>query len=319
MRADSDTSVDAPGDYRRAMDFDVIVIGSVNRDVSVMTPRLPRAGETVIGTRHFLGPGGKGANQAVAVARLGGNVGLIAMVGADEVGVSMLEGLTQEGVDVSGVGIDPDTATGIAVITIDANAENTIVVSPGANQQLTPEHIARNATAISKARVVLAQLEVPLETIEAAARISRGVFCLNPAPAQPLPSELLERVDVLVPNRPELSMLSGRGALVGNDEVADAARDLRPNGPTVVTLGSDGAVLVENSGTRRFRAFAVEPVDPTGAGDAFCGALAFSLSRGNGLEETVAFSSAAGALSTTQVGAQSGMPSLGQVEALVSA
>ena len=301
------------------MGFDVIVIGSVNNDVSVMTPRLPRPGETVIGTRHFFGPGGKGANQAVAVARLGGNVGLVAMVGADEGGGSMLEGLADEGVDVSGVGIDPEAATGIAVITIDANAENTIVVSPGANHRLTPEHIDRNATAISNARVVLAQLEVPLETIEAAARISRGVFCLNPAPARPLPTELLERVDVLVPNRSELSALSGSGAVVGNDEVADVARGLRPQRPTVVTLGSDGAVLVEGAQTRRFQAFPVEAIDPTGAGDAFCGALAFSLSRGDALEEAVAFSSAAGAVSVTQAGAQSGMPSLGQVEALVGA
>lgn len=301
------------------MGFDVLVIGSVNNDVSVMTPRLPRPGETVIGTRHFFGPGGKGANQAVAVARLGGNVGLVAMVGADEVGGSMVKGLADEGVDVSGVGIDPDAATGIAVITIDANAENTIVVSPGANHQLTPEHIDRNAAAISNARVVLAQLEVPLETIEAAARISRGVFCLNPAPARPLPNELLEMVDVLVPNRSELSELSGSGAVVGNDEVADVARGLRPQGPTVVTLGSDGAVLVEGALTRRFQAFAVEAIDPTGAGDAFCGALALSLSRGDGLEEAVLFSSAAGAASVTQPGAQSGMPSIGQVEALVGA
>lgn len=300
------------------MSFDVIVIGSVNNDVSVMTPHLPRAGETVIGTRHFFGPGGKGANQAVAVARLGGEVGLIAMVGGDEMGGTMLDGLAEEGVDVTGVGIDPDAATGIAVITIDADAENTIVGSPGANQRLTPEHIARNATAISKARVVLAQLEVPVETVEAAARITKGIFCLNPAPAQPLPTELLERVDVLVPNRSELSVLSGGGDMIGNDDVADIARGLRPQGSTVVTLGRDGAVLVEGARMRRFRAFDVEAIDPTGAGDAFCGALAFSLSRGDGLEEAVAFSSAASAISVTQAGAQSGMPTLAQVEALLT-
>jgi ribokinase len=301
------------------MGFDVLVIGSVNNDVSVMTPRLPRVGETVIGTRHFFGPGGKGANQAVAAARLGGKVALVAMVGADEMGGSMLEGLADEGVDVSGVGIDPHAATGIAVITIDADAENTIVVSPGANQHLTPEHIARNAQAISEARVVLAQLEVPLETVEAAARVAKGIFCLNPAPAQPIPSELLERVDVLVPNRSELSVLGGSGTMIGNDDVGDFARGLRPQGPTVVTLGSEGAVLVEHSAMRRFQAFDVEAVDPTGAGDSFCGALAFSLSRGEGLDEAVAFSCAASAVSVTKAGAQSGMPSLGQVEALLGA
>jgi ribokinase len=160
---------------------------------------------------------------------------------------------------------------------------------------------------------------VPLESVETAARITKGIFCLNPAPAQPLPTELLERVDVLVPNRSELSVLRGSGSIVGNDDVADVARGLRPQGPTVVTLGSAGAVLVEGARMRRFQAFAVEAIDPTGAGDAFCGALAFSLSRGDGLEEAVAFSSAAGAVSVTQAGAQSGMPSLGQVEALVGA
>ncbi len=300
------------------MGFDVVVIGSVNNDVTVMTPRLPRPGETVIGTRHFVGPGGKGANQAVAVARLGGNVGLVAVVGDDELGEAMRAGLAGEGVGVSAVEIDPEAATGIAVITVDADAENTIVVSPGANRLLTPGVVERNAAVISSARVVVAQLEVPVEAVLAAARISTGVFCLNPAPAQSLPSELLDRVDVLVPNRSELSVLAGRDDLVGAADVPDAARAIRPHGTTVVTLGSDGAMLVGQESVDRYGALPVEAVDPTGAGDAFCGALAFSLSRGDDIETAVAFSTAAGALAVTRAGAQAGMPTLAEVEALLT-
>lgn len=299
------------------MGFDVVVIGSVNNDVTVMTPRLPRAGETVIGASHFIGPGGKGANQAVAVARLGGSVGLVAVVGADELGEAMRAGLGDEGVDNSAVGVDGDASTGIAVITVDADAENTIVVSPGANQLLTPDVIDRNSAAISGARVVIAQLEVPIESVLAAARACTGIFCLNPAPAQALPAELLDRVDVLIPNRSELSVLAGRDEVVGNDEVPAAARTIRPDGTTVVTLGSDGAMLVSPESVERYQAFPVEAVDPTGAGDTFCGALAYSLSRGHDIEKAVAFSSAAGAIAVTRVGAQAGMPTLREVEALL--
>ncbi len=299
------------------MGFDVVVIGSVNNDVTVMTPRLPRSGETVIGTRHFIGPGGKGANQAIAVARLGGRVGLVAVVGTDELGVTMRAGLGDEGVDISPVEIDGGASTGIAVITVDSDAENTIVVSPGANRLLTPDVIARHAAAISAATVVVAQLEVPVESVLAAAQACTGIFCLNPAPAQTLPGELLELVDVLIPNRSELSVLAGRDEFVRNDDVAAAARSVRSNGDTVVTLGSDGAMLVGNDSVVTFESHPVEAVDPTGAGDAFCGALAYSLSRGDEIEQAVGFSVAAGALAVTRAGAQAGMPSRGDVEALL--
>lgn len=301
------------------MDFDVVVIGSINYDISVFAPRLPRPGETLLGSGHFFGPGGKGANQAVAVARLGATVGLIGRVGDDDFGVSLVEGLAGEGVDVSAVGVDNDAATGVAVITIDEAAENTIVGSSGANMKLMPDHIADHAGMIAGAKVVLSQLEIPLDTVEAVGQIVTGIFVLNPAPARQLSVGLLDRVDVLVPNRSELSLMASIEHFANVDEVVSAARSMRPLGPTVITLGSEGAVVVgDGDDFDQIAAFEVNAVDPTGAGDAFCGALAFSLSRGRSLQEAASFASAAGALAVGTPGAQVGMPHLGDVEALLA-
>ncbi|HEY5891359.1 MAG TPA: ribokinase [Acidimicrobiia bacterium] len=299
------------------MEFDVVVVGSINYDISVMTPRLPMPGETLIGSRHFFGPGGKGANQAVAVARLGGRVALVGRLGRDEWGAALLSGLAGEGVDVAAVDTDSDAATGIAVITIDSNAENTIVGNSGANMRITPEHIASHANVISGASVVLAQLEIPLETVEAVAELATGTFVLNPAPAQVLPGHLLERVGVLIPNRSELSLMAGGVTLDSVDDVVQAARSLRPGDTTVVTLGGDGAVLIDRDGFASVPSFPVDAIDPTGAGDAFCGAFAFSLSRGTQISEAVRFASAAGALAVSEPGAQAGMPHCSDVEALL--
>lgn len=299
------------------MDLDVLVIGSINMDVSVLTHRLPRPGETLIGKGHFLGPGGKGANQAVAIARLGGSVGLLGRVGEDEWGRALVTGLEVEGVDVSTVATDP-AGTGLAIITIDDDAENTIVASPGANAQLTPETIRQNSSLIARAKVVLAQLEVPVETIEAAAEATDGIFCLNPAPAQPLPPSLLAMTDVLVPNRSELTVLAGETTIVKTDEVALVARRINPSGATIVTLGRDGALLVDDGDEVHYPAHEVRAVDPTGAGDTFCGALALALSRGDDFSTAVPFASAAAAISVTHRGAQAGMPTLAEVESLLA-
>lgn len=294
----------------------MVVVGSINYDISVFTPRLPQPGETMIGSGHFFGAGGKGANQAVAIARLGGRVALVGRVGSDEWGAKLLAGLEVEGVDISAVGIDVEDATGIAVIEIDSNAENTIVGSPGANRNLASDHVAANKTLIAGAGVVLAQLEVPLDTVAAVAEATSGTFILNPAPAQALPNNLLSRVDILVPNRPELSLLSGIDDLGDVRAVEAAVRSFR-NGVTVVTLGSEGAVLVDEDGIQSFAPLSVEAVDPTGAGDAFCGALAYSISQGRRLEEAVKFASAAGAFAASRRGAQTGMPTTADVEALL--
>lgn len=300
------------------MGFDVVVIGSLNRDISVMTPRLPRPGESVTGTDHFFGPGGKGANQAVAVARLGGAVAMVGRVGADEHGRALVSGLADEGVDVSAVGVDDTAGTGLAVITIDDTAENTIVVSPGANATLTARQLDEHRDLIGSARVVLAQLEVPLEAVTAAAEMAAGTFCLNPAPARRLPGALMERIDVLIPNRSELGHLAGSGEPVTASDAATMANRLSHPGHTIVTLGSEGAVLIQGDDVVEVSPPSVDPVDPTGAGDAFCGALAYSLSRGRSLEEAVRLAVAAGAVAVTRRGAQAGMPSLDEVTAIAN-
>lgn len=282
-----------------------------------MAPRLPRPGESITGTGHFIGPGGKGANQAVAAARLGAEVAMIGRVGDDEHGASLVEGLEAAGVDVSGIGVDDGAGTGIAVITIDSQAENTIVISPGANMELAPHHIEDHHELVAGAAVVLAQLEIPVETVLAAARVASGIFCLNPAPAGPLPGELLERVDVLVPNRSELGVLAGVDEPRTAAEAVAVSQKLRRNGPTVITLGSDGAVIVDGDVSETFPAPEVEPVDPTGAGDAFCGALATLLARGRELDEAVPWAVAAGAAAVTHRGAQAAMPTSEEVEALL--
>lgn len=281
--------------------MDIVVVGSINHDLTVVTPRHPAAGETVLGTAHYSGGGGKGANQAVAAARLGAVVTMVGRVGADDHGRALTAALAVEGVDVSAIGIDEDAPTGIAVITIDASAENTIVVSPGANSRLQPGHLDHEL--IAAAPVVLAQLEVPLETVTEAAQLCTGTFILNPAPARPLPNELLQRVDVLVPNRSELASLE------------EWRLDSPPS--TVVTLGAGGAMLIADGESTRVPAPEVEPVDPTGAGDAFCGALAVALSHGSSLREAVERAVVAGAIATTRRGAQAAMPTTEEVEALL--
>ncbi len=296
---------------------EVVVIGSINYDISVFAPRLPQPGETLLGSDHLFGPGGKGANQAVAAARLGARVGMVGQVGSDEWGEALVAGLVEEGIDVTAVGRGEGEPTGIAVITIDQEAENTIVASPGANQSMDAGHIESHAQLISGARVVLAQLEIPMDSVLAAAKLTTGVFVLNPAPARAISEEVLDRVDVLVPNRSELALLTGENATTP-EQVADATSRLRDTLTTVVTLGADGALLVEGGAKKRIDPFEVEAVDPTGAGDTFCGGLAAALSRGQSIEEGVRLASAAAALSVTRAGAQSGMPTLADVEALLA-
>lgn len=301
------------------MDIDIAVVGSLNRDLTVRTSRHPGPGETVLGMGHYWDGGGKGANQAVAAARLGSRVGMIGRVGDDDHGAALINDLASEGIDTTGIGIAEETPTGLAVITVDGAAENTIVVSPGANMRLHPAHIATRRDLIAEAKVMLTQLEVPLEAVAAAAEGAGGLVCLNPAPARPLPDELLNRVDVLVPNRAELAFLTGIPLSQTIDEVEQAASRLRFSGAVVVTLGADGALVIDGDTITHVEAPHVEAVDPTGAGDAFCGALAHSLSQGQTLLEASRWAVVAGAVAATRHGAQASMPTPADIKALLQA
>ncbi len=298
------------------MGFEVVVVGSINQDLTVSTPRHPLPGETVLGGGHSWGGGGKGANQAVAAARLGSRTGFIGRVGADEPGRALVAGLDAEGIDVSCVSIDPSTPTGLAVITVDDQAENSIVVSSGANMELTPAQVSDCSPMFDETKVVLAQLEIPLESVLEAARAASGIFCLNPAPARPVPAELLERVDVLIPNRTELATLASMDPPLSRDQVVEAASRVEGPGTIVVTLGHEGAMVIRSSEVTELAAHEVEPVDTTGAGDAFCGALANALARGEDLSVAGRWATLAGSLATTKPGAREAMPTRDEMERL---
>jgi ribokinase len=293
----------------------VTVVGSLNEDVLVHVPRLPGRGETVVGRDTVLAPGGKGANQAAAAGRLGGAVAMVGRVGDDPAADRQVAALADAGVDVTAVARTPELPTGSATIPVeDGSGENLIVVVPGANAELRPADV--DVAAVREARVVLLQLEVPLETVQAAAAVATGTVVLTPAPPQPLPAELLTRVDVLVPNEHELRQLTG--APVGDGtprELARLARDLTA-GTVVVTLGGRGALLVPDDGPALLQPpLPVRAVDTTGAGDAFCGALAVALATGSTAAEAVATAATAAALSTTGSGARGALPDAAAVTA----
>lgn len=293
----------------------VTVVGSLNEDVLVRVARLPGRGETVVGRGTVLAPGGKGANQAAAAGRLGDGVAMVGRVGDDPAADRQLAALAQAGVDVTAVHRTPGAPTGTATIPVeDDSGENLIVVVPGANAELAPADV--DTAAVRDARVVLLQLEVPLATVEAAAAVARGTVVLTPAPPQPLPAGLLARVDVLLPNEHELVQLAGAPAGERTPgELAALARTLAA-GTVVVTLGARGALLVPAGGPAVLQPpLPVRPVDTTGAGDAFCGALAVALAAGTAPAEAVATAVTAAALSTTGPGARGALPDAAAVAA----
>jgi ribokinase len=295
----------------------VTVVGSLNEDVLVAVGRLPGRGETVIGRSAVLAPGGKGANQAAAAGRLGPGVQMVGRVGEDPAGDRQLAALAESGVDAGRVRRTPGVPTGSATIPVEeSTGENLIVVVPGANAALTPEDA--DVEPVRRARVVLLQLEVPMETVRAAAGAATGTVVLTPAPPQPLPADLRDRVDVLVPNEHELAQLAGAEAGQRSPaELAGLARAVTP-GAVVVTLGSRGALVVPPEGTALLQAPPpVTAVDTTGAGDCFCGALAQALAGGADLPGAVRFAVAAAALSTTGPGARGALPDAPAVEALL--
>jgi ribokinase len=297
----------------------IVVVGSSNTDMVVKVPHLPTPGETVLGGEFFTAPGGKGANQAVAAARLGAEVTLVARIGQDVFGDRALVGFEQEGLITRNVTFDPAAASGVALILVDQTGENSIAVAPGANTGLSPAIVQQARDAIQQAEVLLLQMETPTETVLAAAKIAHqgGVrVILNPAPAppEPLPTDLLECVDILTPNESEASMLADTQV-----EVEEAARQLirQGVGAVIVTLGARGALIVTQDYEQLVSGFEVDAVDTTAAGDSFNGGLAVALAEGRPLTEAVQFANACGALATTRLGAQPSLPTRDEVEALL--
>jgi ribokinase len=286
----------------------LVVVGSLNMDLVVRAPRHPRPGETLIGSQFQTFPGGKGANQAVATARLGATVRLIGRVGKDAFGDALLQTVRQDGVDTSFIYRDPQAASGVALITLDEAGQNTIVVASGANMRVSPKDIQQAEVAFEGANLLLMQLECPLEAVEAAADLAqqRGIpVVLNPAPARPLPASLLAKVDYLLPNQSELQLLAE-----GEVNVSAAAACLLKNGVRnlVVTLGEEGALLVTANTEQKFDAYKVPVVDTVAAGDAFTAAFCVALMEGKSLPEAVQWGNAAGAIAVTRPGAQPSMP-----------
>jgi ribokinase len=310
----------------------IVVVGSLNLDlVCAGLPRFPLPGETLTGGRFATFPGGKGANQAFAAARLGALVSMVGAVGDDRDGDLLRENLSRAGVDVDHVSRDAEAATGVALILVTETGQNEIVLAPGANGAFTPSRLEPSAARIGDGKIVMLQLEIPLETVVAAAvraKASRARVILDPAPARPLPDALLAYVDYLTPNETELCALTGGGSLsedAGEDEgawLAAASRRARSLlGPgrarcVLVKLGAQGALLVTNEGEKRFAVAPVKVVDTTAAGDAFNAAFAVALLEGQSEEGAVAFACVAAAVSVTRAGAQPSMPTRAEVDAL---
>ena len=292
----------------------ILIVGSSNTDMVIQTGHLPAAGETIIGGNFFMNPGGKGANQAVAAARLGANVKFVTKTGDDIFGQQAREHFLQEGIDISGSVIDSRHPSGVALITVDQNGENTILVASGANAQLFPSDIRFDSLMTDECKAVLLQLEIPLVTVTAVVdeAASRNIpVILNPAPAANLPEEVLRKVTILTPNEIEASMLTGID-VTGMDTAKLAGTWLLQKGieTIVITLGSKGALVCSKSGFLHVVAPVVHAIDTTAAGDVFSGALASCISRGFGIDEAVQFACNAASISVTRMGAQQSVPYL---------
>ncbi|MFE2580671.1 ribokinase [Streptomyces sp. NPDC059378] len=298
-------------------DFDLTVVGSANADLVIDVERRPAAGETVLGSDLAVHPGGKGANQAVAAARLGARTALLARVGDDAYGRLLLDSQRAAGVDTAQVLVGK-APTGVALITVDPSGDNSIVVSPGANAHLTPEDVRAAAALLGASKVVSTQLEIPLETVvEVVRRLAPGTrFVLNPSPPVPLPDEVLAAADPLIVNEHEAGVILGDGA--AGDSPKQWAKALLERGPrsVVVTLGGEGALVATRDATTRIAAVSVDAVDTTGAGDAFTAALGYGLGAGATLEAAAAYAARVGALAVTRRGAQDSYPTAEEVDTL---
>ena len=295
----------------------ILVIGSSNTDMTAKTHTLPRPGETVLGGVFTMGAGGKGANQAVAAQRLGGNVKFICKVGRDMFGDNAVRQYQDEGLDTSGI-LRSELPSGVALIYVDDHAENCIVVASGANGDLTEADIEASKEAIQNCGILLLQLESPIPSVLKAARMAHeagAMVVLNPAPACPLPEELFRYLDLFIPNETELATFSGMP--VGSKEEAEkaaAAMKAKGVGKIIVTMGSKGALICGDGPAEFVPAHKVKAVDTTAAGDTFCGALCVAISEGKTLKEATEFATAASALTVQKMGAQNSIPFRKEIE-----
>ncbi|MHB1458147.1 MAG: ribokinase [Armatimonadota bacterium] len=298
----------------------IIVVGSTNTDMIINVPVLPAAGQTVVGSDFKILPGGKGANQAVAAARLDADVTFISALGCDSFGDDSFDRLASEGINTQYIVRKTDVHSGTAMIFVDASGENVIAVSPGANSRLTPDDIIAADDAFSETALVILQLEVPIETAITVARMAKKTghtVLLNPAPMSSvgLPDELLHCVDILTPNKGELMQI-----VPDASDIDDAVRLISAKGPEmiVVTLGKDGAKAYNKDGSTHVKAIDVDAIDTVGAGDCFTAALGVSLAAGNSLDDALLFGVTASGLSTLVCGAQQGMPTYRDVQNHIS-
>ena len=306
----------------------VVVVGSINMDLVASAPHIPAPGETILGSDFQTHPGGKGANQAVAAARLGAPIGLqvqmIGQLGSDDIGKQLRAGLNAAGVDTAAVGTVPGTS-GVALITVSEKGENSIVVAQGANLQVTPAYLDQHADRIRSAGIVLAQLEIPLETVLHLAGLCAQAnvpLMLDPAPARELPAELYAKLAWITPNETEAAFYLGHPIPdAGSTKDAEkAAHELLAKGAkgVLLKLGGSGSYFAQSNGSEvKIQAFHVQPVDTTAAGDCFNGAFAAALMLGQSRLEAAMFASAASAISVTRKGAQSSMPTMQEVQELL--
>lgn len=295
----------------------IVVLGSLNTDLVTTVPRLPRPGETVLGDALHTFAGGKGANQAVAAARLGGRVSMVGRVGADAFGAALVEQLLTDGVDTRGVTSDAALPTGTALILVDRTGQNQIAVASGANQAVGEAEVTAALAMLGAADLLLVQLEVPLAAVRQAVLRTKATALMNAAPPLPLDGELLDRLDVLVVNQTEAEVLFGRG-VTDPKSAAEVVSTARQAGVdlAIVTLGAAGAVFSDGRTAELVAPFPVRAVDATAAGDAFVGALAVALTAGTPASTAVRFANAAGAAATTRPGAQSSLPSSSDLKRL---
>lgn len=290
----------------------ILVVGSSNTDMVIKTHHFPAPGETILGGHFLMNAGGKGANQAVAAARLGGMVTFVGKIGDDIFGKQAIQQLEEDGINVDFVAVDPENPSGVAMITVDRKAENSIVVAPGANGTLRPADFDKALPELNESEFVLLQLEIPISTVEYIARISalkQKKVVLNPAPAATLSDELLKNLYLITPNETEAEILTGIKVTDGKSAL-ESANMLQDKGVEIViiTMGAAGAFLLADGKSEIIKAPKVGAVDTTAAGDTFNGALVVALSEGKTIQESIAFANRAASISVTRIGAQSSVP-----------